>query len=735
MLTKTIKEIAKSRDADATQIAEVLWLSQFMESSKKQKKLNEKNSRQRVEKETQHLKETLPKTVVHKVIINSGQQKDDLAEDSFEQDKESHTKFSIVVPKKEKLTFNLDKQFEVLKSKVKKENAKELNEEETAEYLASSGIFNPIFKKSKVRENSFTLQLIIEQNSSMFLWQESIEAFVKNIKKTDAFKSVNIFYLDSSQNHATFKKENSIKHISYKSSLFKRKKTLTLVLSDVVGKAWRSNYMFNTVFQTWTKYSFVTIVSMLPYNMWQKTPLRQGVSLFVTSNRFPVSNHKLKTEYTIDEIKNQLNIPIIPFEEESFSYLSNLLMAKKESWIDARIFTSLPDLSSETEKPISSKSPKERVDKFFASAHEEARTLAIYCSILPLNRTIIEAVIHYKSLGNMDAFAEFYFGGLLDKSIKNEIVEYEFFDGVRKELIEYISVEEAKSLFYIVNDVASDSLGLNGSLVDLLFANSEKNSKLSSKEKEIVQLLKNILAQKGKFFKKEIDSLRIKKDTIHPKTNTYQMGSTEYGDEQPIHQITFDYDFAIAKTPVTFEEYDLYCEAKGIEKPSDKGWGRGKRPVINVSWHDANDYCQWLSDQTGHNYRLPTEAEWEYACRAGTNTKWSFGDDEKKLEKYAWYENNSNNMIHPVSEKEPNPWGLYDMHGNVWEWCLDDWVDNYNETPRDGTAYKHESSERKVVRGGSWNYDGYFTRSAYRDDWYPDVRYISRGFRILRTLP
>jgi len=197
-------------------------------------------------------------------------------------------------------------------------------------------------------------------------------------------------------------------------------------------------------------------------------------------------------------------------------------------------------------------------------------------------------------------------------------------------------------------------------------------------------------------------------------------GKFMFGEGSSAKEVTIDYEFEIGKYQVTFDEYDAYCEDENIEKPSDNGWGRGKRPVIHVSWHDAVAFCEWLSEKTKQNYRLPTEKEWEYACRAGTNTKWSFGDDENELGKYAWYYKNSKNKTHPVGEKLHSPWGLYDMHGNVWEWC-EDWYD--------------KEEKEKVLRGGSWSDFTNFARSAYRDFWDPSDRYYDRGFRILRTLP
>jgi len=204
----------------------------------------------------------------------------------------------------------------------------------------------------------------------------------------------------------------------------------------------------------------------------------------------------------------------------------------------------------------------------------------------------------------------------------------------------------------------------------------------------------------------------------------FMMGSDEYSDEKPMHKVTINYDFEISKYQVTFDEYDLYCEDVKKEKPKDNGWGRGRRPVINVSWNDAVAYYQWLNTMLGIHeshpcrYRLPTEAELEYSTKAGTTTKWSFGDDEVKLEEYAWYDKNSEAETHPTGELNPNPWGLYDMHGNVSEWC-GDW---YNK-------------DIKGLRGGSWSYISDRTRSAYRNYGSPTGRNIDRGFRLLRTLP
>jgi len=232
-------------------------------------------------------------------------------------------------------------------------------------------------------------------------------------------------------------------------------------------------------------------------------------------------------------------------------------------------------------------------------------------------------------------------------------------------------------------------------------------------------------------------------DMVKIEAGSFKMGSDEYDREKPIHKVTIDYDFELGKYSVTVGEYLHFVKATKKEK-LDK-WTKEKEnyPVTDVSWNDAVEFCSWLNKQQNvYVYRLPTEAEWEYACRAGTDTKWSFGDDENKLKDYAWYNKNSYDLglehedygTNKVGQKLVNPWGLYDMHGNVWEWCLDDYVDNYEKTPRDGSENIEDNKEYKVLRGGSWSSIAISARSAYRFWVIPTDRGIFVGFRLLRTL-
>ncbi|MCP4698070.1 MAG: SUMF1/EgtB/PvdO family nonheme iron enzyme, partial [Gammaproteobacteria bacterium] len=218
-------------------------------------------------------------------------------------------------------------------------------------------------------------------------------------------------------------------------------------------------------------------------------------------------------------------------------------------------------------------------------------------------------------------------------------------------------------------------------------------------------------------------------------SGTFRMGDSQRvgtSREKPVHEVTLS-SFFIARYPVTFAEYDQFCEATKREKPSDENWGRDKRPVIKVSWEDAAAYCEWLSERSKEKYRLLTEAEWEYACRAGSDTAYYFGDDEKQLGNYAWHSENSGRQTHPVGKKKANAWGLHELLGNVWEW-VQDWYGEYSKDAQTDPSGPETGSYR-VMRGGSWFRDARYCRSAYRSRDDPGNRSVSFGFRLARTNP
>jgi formylglycine-generating enzyme required for sulfatase activity len=220
--------------------------------------------------------------------------------------------------------------------------------------------------------------------------------------------------------------------------------------------------------------------------------------------------------------------------------------------------------------------------------------------------------------------------------------------------------------------------------------------------------------------------------------------STEKGrgkEEDPQHKVTIAKPFAVGKYTVTFAEWDACVVAGGCKhKPEDLGRGRGTRPIINVSWSDATkEYLPWLSRKTGKTYRLLTEAEWEYAARAGTTTAYSWGNNVGKGQAncYGCGSQWDGKQPAPVGSFKPNAFGLYDMHGNVWQWVEDCKHENYNGAPPiDGAAWTTSCSqvENRVLRGGSWDSDPRSMRAADRNSGSAELRGSTEGFRLARTL-
>ncbi len=219
--------------------------------------------------------------------------------------------------------------------------------------------------------------------------------------------------------------------------------------------------------------------------------------------------------------------------------------------------------------------------------------------------------------------------------------------------------------------------------------------------------------------------------------------------ETPQHWVAVGQSIALGRFPVTVGEWRQFVRATSWEPKGEVNWAAPgfrqteSHPVVGITWHDALQYVAWLSVQTGQVYRLPSEAEWEYACRAGTQSAFSFGEEINTA--LANYDGNTSyngspkgenrQGTTPVGNFSPNPWGLFDMHGNVWEWVQDVVHETYEGAPADGSAWEEGGDQgRRILRGGSWLYNPYYLRSALRNGFSATLSNDIVGFRVARNL-
>ena len=246
------------------------------------------------------------------------------------------------------------------------------------------------------------------------------------------------------------------------------------------------------------------------------------------------------------------------------------------------------------------------------------------------------------------------------------------------------------------------------------------------KKKELVDI----------FTEKDVENqIEVRQNTIgmkftHIPAGEFMMGEDGHDSQKkPVHKVNISKPFYLGTYHVTQREWKTVM---GDNPSNSKG---DDLPVEKVSWNDVQEFIKKLNQKEGTDkYRLPSEAEWEYSCRAGTTSRFLFGDCESMLGEYAWYNGNSSSKPHPVGQKKPNLWGLYDMHGNVWEWVQDWWHGNYNGAPSDGSVWEDGGGSNRVRRGGSWSRNAHGCRSVSRISNVPSNRSSYLGFRLLRTL-
>ena len=625
-----------------------------------------------------------------------------------------------------------EKAFKPLKITNQNRHKKVINEEKTVNLIAQTDIYQII---SEYQEKPvFSLSLVIDKHYSMEIFENLIDEFYNAVAHFGIFERVENFYFDSSKSEGKFYRDRKLHQKVSKKQIVSNSNNLILVISNCTSPAWKSNHIYHCI-KEWSNRNFCSIVQILPRHMWLLTTLEQGVQLNWKAERaYPLNKdlYSKKSSFYFSDEQEVLKIPVVAFEPSSFHAWGNVLLAKQTYSISGFAFLE-QDLTRQADQQ-ETVTAEQRVENFLAQASVTAKTLAAYLANLPVSYDVaryIQEVELPKS--NLLHLAEVFLGDIIERIEHNGKTGFDFYDGVRDKLKYHIPPDKAWELFIKISNIVSKELGSSLNM-PAFFYNPKSNKTISWSEEAIkfAELGIDILKRKGGYDYKRAKKLEQeieKKKAIIPTTKRIQIGSKKYTNNyyiykegrglSEIYNVIYNEDFEIAKYLVTFEEYDLFCEDTNRKKPEDEGWGRGRRPVVNVSWHDAYDYCEWLSKKTGETYRLPSKDEWEYCCRANTDTKWFFGDDEKMLEKYAWYDKNSDGKTHPVGEKEPNPWGLYDMYGNVWEWT-------YDLNPSE--LYEN------FIRGGSWK-DSSLDVDSYKHQWLiSSYKRNNVGFRIIRDL-
>ncbi len=652
-----------------------------------------------------------------------------------------------------------------------------LDEEATVERIAEQRVL--LAELKGVRERWFELVFVVDRAAGMSIWQPTLDELARLLGYNGAFRSVRTWYLDTEGPTAVLLSgRRSQRPCKAEELIVPGGRRLILVASDGVGRAWHTGSV-NASLRIWSAACPVALLHLLPRHMWSGSALGRGRIVRLVARAPDSVNARLQlmktTDVAADKGKTALKLPVLTLEPEAFAAWAQVLNGKAGAWIAGALF----DSRSRYADPHANRPPEptpelihQRLQRFLKEASPRAQELAGYLSAAPLSLPVMRLVQRVLLPNSRQTdLAELVVSGLLRRVSPQDVhaqwLYYEFHAGVRDALIKLVPAVSAIRVLLLLSEFIASHTGQSLNFRALL-ADPKATGGLTVDDDNVryfAMLGANVLRRLGGEYRRLADRLVVppepdasspEEDLVAPdkptpfrdrfhdsKTEgpemvwlpggTFTMGDdkSNQSDEKPAHQVTLSH-FAVGKYPVTFDEYDAFCKATGRKKPDDRGWGRDRRPVIYVTWDDAQAYCQWLNQRTGQDYLLLTEAQWEYACRAGSETAWCFSDDEHQLSQYAWYgEDWGKGSTHPVGNKQANAWGLHDLHGNVWEW-VQDWYGSYSSKPQQDPSGP-ESGSIRVLRGGSWGGSADGCRSAYRDWGDPGRRGSALGFRLART--
>jgi formylglycine-generating enzyme required for sulfatase activity len=734
-----------------------------------------------------------------------------------------------------------------------------LDEEATASFIAERDIWLPVTKPQP--ERWLTLELVVEESRSSFIWRELINELQNLLENQGAFKTVRVWQLSTSNNQELQlvrrrkKGKPGQRYHPHKELIHPRGRGLVLLVSDCVSPLWQKA-LIHPWLKDWSEKQPTAILQLFPERLWNSTQLGRGRKLFTTALTAGVPNPKLilknYPQWLPINWQNTLLIPVITLEIEVLKQWAKVVAGSGNAQISAFLFDlefikqqiiEIPPISREENKQDSEdknsikNKAEAMVERFFATASEPAKKLAKMMAAAPVSMQVVNLI--RKTLLNEVRpvhVAEFYMGGLLKPIVENEEGQYRVYDflpGVRQVLHDAIGRRQTIKVLdaisqYIAGEIKSPIRSFVALLTLLPTYPPEQREKILPFAQVSIEVLRNLGGEYAEFaeeiavnisnplpipqssppplktsifdvatieiletrtfeftlatierqsqsrfepekwvIKKEkrqaegiVEKLAegVELELMEIPGGTFMMGTEDeeierlvndwdrFRREKPPHPVTVS-SFYMGRYPITQAQWQAIAATAKIDidlKTNPSRFKGDELPVERVNWYQATEFCKRLSRETKREYRLPSEAEWEYACRAGTTTAFHFGETiTADLANYRGtgtktYADEPTGRYRrkttPVGYFQvANAFGLYDMHGNVWEWCADTWHDNYDGAPTDGSAWMENGNDNpSPLRGGSWYFNPNNCRSAFRD--YFDRRVSiadDYGFRVV----